>query len=51
MRVESWIVGEMRKEGLLSGTLIIVGRILDQVILNAVVLRVMKRLFTSSRIW
>ena len=28
-RVASWMVGEMRKEGLVSGTVIIVGRRLD----------------------
>ena len=28
-RVASWIVGEMRKEGLVLGTVIIVGRRLD----------------------
>ena len=41
----------MRKEGLVSGTLIIVVRILDWGILHAVKLRVTKRLCMSSRIW
>ena len=44
MRVSSWMVGEMGKEGLVSGTLIIVGRRLYWVILHAVELRVAKGL-------
>ena len=51
VRVASWIVGEMRKEGLVAGKVILVGRRLDQRILHAVVLRVAKRLCTSYRIW
>ena len=47
VRVASWIVGDMSKEGLVSGTLIVVGGILDWGILHTVVLRVVKRLFTS----
>ena len=39
----------MRKEGLVSVTVIIVGRILDWGVLNAVMLRVANRFFTSSR--
>ena len=45
------MVGEMRKEGLVSGTVIIVGRRLDCGILHDVVLRVVNRLCTSSRNW
>ena len=51
VRVASWIVGEMRKERLLSGTVIIVGRILKWGILHAVVLRVANRLYMISRTW
>ena len=51
MRLASWMVGEMRKEGLVSGTVIILGRIVDWGILHAVVLRVANRLFMSSRTW
>ena len=29
VRVASWMVGDMRKEGLVSGTIIVVGGILD----------------------
>ena len=49
MRVASWIVGEMRKEGLVTGRVIIVGRILDWGILNAVELRILNRLCKKSR--
>ena len=45
------IVGEMRKEGLLAGTVIIVGRILYSVILHAVALRDAKMLCTIYRTW
>ena len=45
------IVGEMRKEGLLAGTVIIVGRILYWLIFHAVALRFAKRLCKSSRNW
>ena len=51
VRVVSWIFGEMRNEGLVSGALIIVGRILGCGIFHAVALRVAKRLCTSSRHW
>ena len=51
VRVAYWMVGEMRKEGLVSGTVIIVGRRLDCGILHDVVLRVVNRLCTSSRNW
>ena len=50
MRVASWIVGDMRKEGLLSGAIIIVGKRIDWGIWNEVAMRVAKRLCTSSRI-
>ena len=43
--------GKMRKEGLIAVTVIIVGRILGCVILNAVELRVSNRLWMSSRNW
>ena len=45
------MVGEMSKEGLVSGTVIIVGRILDWLILHDVALRVVNRLCISSRTW
>ena len=51
VRVASWMVGEMRKEGLVPGTVIIVERRLDQGILHAVALRVANRLCRSSRTW
>ena len=51
VRLASWIVGDTSKEGLVSGTLIVVGGILDWVILHAVVLRVVKRLCTSFSTW
>ena len=51
LRVAYWIVGQMRKEGFIAGTLIIVGRILDWGILHAVALRVAKRLCMSSSNW
>ena len=51
MRLASWIVGEMRKECLVAGTVIIVGRRLDWGILHAVALRVANRLYTSYRNW
>ena len=43
------IVGEMRKEGLLAGTVIIIGRILYWLILHSVALRVFNRLCMISR--
>ena len=46
--VSSWIVSEMRKEGLVEGTVTIVGRRLDWRILHTVALRVANRLCTSS---
>ena len=45
------IVGEMRKEGFVAGTVIIVGRILYSGILHAVALRVAKMLCTIYRTW
>ena len=48
LRVAYWMVGEMRKEGLLAGTVIIVGRRLDWVIFHASALRVANILCTSS---
>ena len=51
VRVASWIIGEMRREGLVAGTVIIAGRRLYWLILHAVVLRVVNRLCTSSRTW
>ena len=45
------MVGDMRNEGLVAGTVIIVGKRLDCVILYAVALRVANRLCTSSRNW
>ena len=51
VRLAYWIVGEMRKEGIVLETVIIVGRIFYWLILHVVVLRVAKRLCTSSRIW
>ena len=51
MRVESWVVVDMRKEGLVSGTVIIVGRRLDWGILNDVVLGVANRLCTRYITW
>ena len=51
MRVACWMVGEMRKEGLVALTLTIVGRILYWVILLAVELRVSNRFCKSSRTW
>ena len=51
VRVASWMVGEMRKEGLVSGTIIIVGRRLYWGMLHAVEMRVVNRLCTSSRTW
>ena len=51
LRIASYIFGDMRKEGLVSVTVIIVGRILYWGIFHAVVLRVAKSLCTSSRIW
>ena len=44
MRVAYCIVGEMRKDGLVSRTLIIVGRRLDWGIFHAVALRLANRL-------
>ena len=49
VRMASWVVGKMSKDGLVSVTVIIVGRILDWGVLNAVTLRVANRFFTSSR--
>ena len=43
VRVESLIVGDMRKEGFLEGTVIVVGRILYWVISHEVALRVGNR--------
>ena len=51
VRVVSWIVGDMRKEGFVAGTVIIIGIRLYWVISHAVALRVVKRLCTSSRTW
>ena len=45
------MVGETRKEGLLSGTVIKVGRRLYWGIFHAVALRVANRLCTISRTW
>ena len=49
VRVASWMVGEMSKEGLVAGIVIIVGRRLDWGILHDVALRVVNSLFTISR--
>ena len=51
VRVTSCMVGKMRKEGLLAGTIIIVGMRIDWGILHAVVLRFANRLCTISRTW
>ena len=51
MKVASWIVGETRKEGLVSGIVIIVGRRLDWRILHAMKLSVANRLCTSYMTW
>ena len=51
VRVAYLIIGEMRKEGFTLGTLFIVWRKLDEEILYEKVLRVPKRLRTSSRSW
>ena len=51
VRVASWVVGEMRKEGLISVTVIILRRKLDWGILHAVELRFVDRLFTISGAW
>ena len=51
LRVASWIISEMRKEGLVLGTVITVGRRLDWGILHAVALRFAKRLCIISRTW
>ena len=51
VRMASWMVGDMRKEGLLAGKVIIVGRRLDWGIMHSVALRVVNRLCTSSRTW
>ena len=51
VRVESWIVCETRKEGLVAATVILVGRRLDWGILHALELRVYKWLCTRSRTW
>ena len=51
VRVVYWMVGEIRKERLVAGKVIIVGSILDWGILHAVALRVENRLCTSSRTW
>ena len=45
------MIGEISMEGLVAGTVIIVGRRLGWGILHAVALRVVDRLFTSSRNW
>ena len=51
VRVASWMVGEMSKEGLVSGTVIIVWRRLDWRIMHYVVLRFENRLCTISKTW
>ena len=51
VRVTSFIVGEMRKQGFAAGTVIIVGKILYWGILHAVALRVDNMLCTISRTW
>ena len=51
VRVLSCIIGEIRKECFVEGTVIIVGGRLDWGKLHAVLLRVAKRLCTSSRTW
>ena len=51
VRVASWIVGEMRKEGFVAGTEIIIGRRFDWGILHAVALRFAKMLCMKSRTW
>ena len=45
------MVGEMSKEGLIAGIVIIVGRILDWEIFYDVALSVANRLYTSSSTW
>ena len=50
-RVAYWMVGETRKEGLVSGTVIKVGRRLYWGIFHAVALRVANRLCMSCRNW
>ena len=49
VRVVYWIFGEMRKEGLVACTVIIVGRILYWGIFHSVTLNVMNSLCMSSR--
>ena len=49
MRVASLMVGDIRKDGLLVGTVIIVGRRLDWVILHAAALMVVNRLCMRYR--
>ena len=44
VRVASWFVGEIRKEGLVSGTVIILGIRLYWGVFHAVALRVANRL-------
>ena len=44
VRVDSWIVSSMTNKGFLAGALIIIGRRLDWVILNTVVMKVAERL-------
>ena len=51
VRVASWIVGEMRKEGFVAGTVIIIGRRFDWGIFHAVALRFAKMLCMKSRTW
>ena len=51
VRVVSWTVGEMRKEGLASGKVIIVGSRLDWGILNAVAQSAANSLCMISRTW
>ena len=48
VRLASWVVDDMRREGLAVGTVIIVGSRLDWGVLHAVALRVVNRLYTSS---
>ena len=51
VRVESWMLGDIREEELVAGKVIIVGRRIDSVILHAVALRVENRVCTIYRTW
>ena len=51
VRVASWMFGEIRKEELVSDTVITVGRILDWGMLYDVMLMVANMLCPSSRTW